>query len=70
MTRKQARFWTGGPEEQRKVLEEEMAAELAILQSKLEQATDPSETARVEAEIAQVQRRVAQQRKEIDHLLF
>ncbi len=70
MTPRRLRFWTGGPAEQRKVLEQEQAAELAILQSKLGKATDPSETARVEAEIAQVQRRHAQKKKEIDDLLF
>lgn len=63
-------FWTGGPEEQRKLLEEEMAAELSDLESELERATDPAEIARLEAAMSAVRSRYAKKERESDGYVY
>ena len=63
-------FWTGGPEEHRKALGEQKAAEMDLIQSKLDRAKDPEEVARLEAEIEEIDRRYAEKEREIDKLLF
>ncbi len=64
------RFWTGGPEEYRNALEKWRAAELAPLESMLEDATDLRKRARLELQIREVNRRYDARRNGIDESLF
>lgn len=63
-------FWTGGRGERARVLEEEMAAELAALQSELDRATAPTDVERLETAMRAVRARYARKAREGDDYLY